>query len=279
MATHVIHWLPRTPQRAFGSDHDRRTHLLAPGDCAPATTADAVAAHQQRNERGGGRARAGHHPRERVLPPAPAARRRPGRGRGRGTDPRRDGQALPTSLRPARVEVDRRGHGGARGGGLLRRFPHRQRGKGTFTDAELWVAPETWEQAVEMLVEASMLVHREARPPHAAGAVPETHPIAVFRRGGHQRGACLSRRWATAGSGGTSPRAPSTCSATSWAASHWSSPCSRSATPPAPWASCWQPTASRWSRSCSSAACSPTGSGGPWSSRSATSPPASPHWR
>src|SRR3954454_18518162 len=28
---------------------------------------------------------------------------------------------------------------------LMRRFEHRQSGKGTFTDAELWVTPETWD--------------------------------------------------------------------------------------------------------------------------------------
>lgn len=64
---------------------------------------------------------------------------------------------------------------------LLRRFPQRQSGKATFTDAELWVAPETWERAVEMLVEASLLVHREARPPHAAGTIPVNLTVAGFR--------------------------------------------------------------------------------------------------
>ena len=64
---------------------------------------------------------------------------------------------------------------------LLRRFSHRERGKGTFTDAELWVAPETWERAVEMLVEASMLVHREAGPPHTSGTVPVNLTVAGFR--------------------------------------------------------------------------------------------------
>jgi DNA-binding transcriptional ArsR family regulator len=66
---------------------------------------------------------------------------------------------------------------------LLRRFPHRRQGKATFTDAELWVAPATWERAVEMLVEASLLVHREAQPPHAEGTVPINLTVAGFRMG------------------------------------------------------------------------------------------------
>ena len=67
---------------------------------------------------------------------------------------------------------------------LLRRFPQRQQGKGTFTDAELWVAPETWERAVGMLVEASLLVHREAKPPHEEGTFPVNLTIAGFRMEG-----------------------------------------------------------------------------------------------
>ena len=88
-------------------------------------------------------------------------------------------------LRPARVEVDRRGHRRARSQAmcseLLRRFPHRQHGKGTFTDAELWVAPETWEQAVEMLVEARCWCtgRRSRRTP--PGTVPVNLTIAGFR--------------------------------------------------------------------------------------------------
>ncbi|PWN01392.1 ArsR family transcriptional regulator [Nocardioides silvaticus] len=64
---------------------------------------------------------------------------------------------------------------------LLRRFPQRQAGKATFTDAELWVAPDTWERAVEMLVEASLLVHREAQKPRAKGTIPVNLTVAGFR--------------------------------------------------------------------------------------------------
>jgi DNA-binding transcriptional ArsR family regulator len=69
---------------------------------------------------------------------------------------------------------------------LLRRFAHRQSGKATFTDAELWVRPEVWERAVEMLVEASLLVHREAQPPHTADTFQVNLTVAGFRMGGDQ---------------------------------------------------------------------------------------------
>lgn len=64
---------------------------------------------------------------------------------------------------------------------LLRRFPQREPGRGTFTDAELWVAPETWERAVELLAEAAVLVHREARPPRADGSIRVNLTVAGFR--------------------------------------------------------------------------------------------------
>ncbi len=64
---------------------------------------------------------------------------------------------------------------------LLRRFGHRQDGKAAFTDAELWVAPETWDRAVELLVEAATLVHQEAKPPRTAGTVPVNLTVAGFR--------------------------------------------------------------------------------------------------
>ncbi len=64
---------------------------------------------------------------------------------------------------------------------LLRRFPRRQSGKATFTDAELWVEPEVWDRAVGMLVEASLLVHREARRPRTDGTIPVNLTVAGFR--------------------------------------------------------------------------------------------------
>lgn len=52
--------------------------------------------------------------------------------------------------------------------------------KANFTDAELWVEPEVWEQAMRLLVEASELVHAEARPPRTEGTAPISLTVAAF---------------------------------------------------------------------------------------------------
>jgi DNA-binding transcriptional ArsR family regulator len=52
--------------------------------------------------------------------------------------------------------------------------------RANFTDAELWVEPEVWERAVRLLVEASELVHAEARPSRAEGTRPVSLTVAAF---------------------------------------------------------------------------------------------------
>lgn len=53
---------------------------------------------------------------------------------------------------------------------LRRRYPLRRRGApGLVTDAELWLDPETWARARDLLAEASALVHDGARPPRTEG--------------------------------------------------------------------------------------------------------------
>jgi DNA-binding transcriptional ArsR family regulator len=64
---------------------------------------------------------------------------------------------------------------------LKRRYAHRRPGKGTFTDAELWVDPDTWEQALDLVTRASMLLHEEARRPRTAGTMPVNLTMAAFR--------------------------------------------------------------------------------------------------
>jgi DNA-binding transcriptional ArsR family regulator len=70
---------------------------------------------------------------------------------------------------------------------LQRRIRHRRDGRGNFTDAELWVAPETWDHALELVQQASMLVHREARRPRTDGTIPVNLTVAAFRMQGGQR--------------------------------------------------------------------------------------------
>lgn len=64
---------------------------------------------------------------------------------------------------------------------LLRRFASRERGRSTFTDAELWVTEETWTRTVELLTEAALLIHREAQPPRTDGTFPVNLTVAGFR--------------------------------------------------------------------------------------------------
>lgn len=65
---------------------------------------------------------------------------------------------------------------------LLRRFEDRDPdSRTTFTDAELWVAPEIWERALDRLREASALIHDQAAAPRTDGSVPVSLTLAAFR--------------------------------------------------------------------------------------------------
>ncbi|WP_193608352.1 ArsR/SmtB family transcription factor [Nocardioides lijunqiniae] len=64
---------------------------------------------------------------------------------------------------------------------MVRRMALRETtGRANFTDAELWVEPEVWERAVRLLVEASELVHAEARPSRTEGTRPISLTVAAF---------------------------------------------------------------------------------------------------
>lgn len=64
---------------------------------------------------------------------------------------------------------------------IPRRFAERSaRPHALFTDAELWVTPETWEQVRDLLMRASRLVHEQAKPPHTEGTVRTNVSVAAF---------------------------------------------------------------------------------------------------
>lgn len=80
-------------------------------------------------------------------------------------------------------------HGGRRRGvdvrtmahELVRRMDQRDATvRANFTDAELWVEPEVWQRTLALLVEASELVHAEARPPRSDGTRPVSLTVAAF---------------------------------------------------------------------------------------------------
>jgi DNA-binding transcriptional ArsR family regulator len=64
---------------------------------------------------------------------------------------------------------------------LLRRFGKRvSEPPMTFTDAEMWVTPEVWQETVEHLRQASLLVHENARRPRTKGTVKTNLTVAAF---------------------------------------------------------------------------------------------------
>jgi hypothetical protein len=48
------------------------------------------------------------------------------------------------------------------------------------TDAELWVSPEVWRTAIELVHQASSSLHENARPPRTKGAVHVNMTAALF---------------------------------------------------------------------------------------------------
>ncbi len=71
---------------------------------------------------------------------------------------------------------------------IPRRFEERVHGEpGLFTDAELWVEPETWDRVMSLVVEASTLLHSAARPPRTEGTVRTALSVAAFRLDGGVR--------------------------------------------------------------------------------------------
>jgi DNA-binding transcriptional ArsR family regulator len=65
---------------------------------------------------------------------------------------------------------------------LVRRYQSKRPGTSAFTsDAELWVAPEIWDEVVALVTQAAHLVHREARAPRAAGTIHVNLTAAAFQ--------------------------------------------------------------------------------------------------
>jgi DNA-binding transcriptional ArsR family regulator len=65
---------------------------------------------------------------------------------------------------------------------LVRRFTERAPGTpAVTTDAEMWVTPEVWEEVRSMVQEASVMLHREARPPRTDGTLHVNLTAAAFQ--------------------------------------------------------------------------------------------------
>jgi DNA-binding transcriptional ArsR family regulator len=62
---------------------------------------------------------------------------------------------------------------------LTRRYGA-QRRPGILVDAEMWVTPEVWQQVRRMVIDASKLIHAEAKPPRTEGTMHVNLTAAAF---------------------------------------------------------------------------------------------------
>ncbi|RNI25349.1 ArsR/SmtB family transcription factor [Flexivirga caeni] len=65
-------------------------------------------------------------------------------------------------------------------GELVRRSEQRIDGPAISADAEVWLTPETWRKARELVKKASRLVHDEALSPHAPGSAHVNFQVELF---------------------------------------------------------------------------------------------------
>jgi DNA-binding transcriptional ArsR family regulator len=89
----------------------------------------------------------------------------------------------------ASTEADQRAYVSVLSAAIPARYTERAAGPQLFTDAELWVAPEVWQEVLDLVTRASRLIHGRAEPPRTAGAVRANLSVAAFtmtpqRKGG-----------------------------------------------------------------------------------------------
>ncbi len=97
-----------------------------------------------------------------------------------------DAQSSPDA--PPASEADKLAYARVLADAIPRRFAEREQGeKSHFTDADLWVDPEVWQRVVELVTDASRLLHAGARPPRTEGTVRANLSIAAFRLTGEKR--------------------------------------------------------------------------------------------
>lgn len=62
----------------------------------------------------------------------------------------------------------------------VRRSAARRPGPGTISDAELWVDEDTWQRCVDLVIQASTLLHDAARPPRTDGTIRTNLSAVLF---------------------------------------------------------------------------------------------------
>ncbi|UUZ58478.1 ArsR/SmtB family transcription factor [Nocardioides sp. B-3] len=68
---------------------------------------------------------------------------------------------------------------------VVRRLAQRAKGPGSSSDIETWVTPEAWQQAMEAISEAMILLHEQARPPRSEGTIHVSASTQAFRMDDH----------------------------------------------------------------------------------------------
>ena len=80
------------------------------------------------------------------------------------------------------TDSDMQAYVGVMADALLRRLRDRRTGATShLTDAELWLEPDDWQRALDLVMEASVLVHGRAKPPRTEGTVRANLTVAAFQ--------------------------------------------------------------------------------------------------
>ena len=96
-------------------------------------------------------------------------------------DRRRDGEGRRRAHKQRTSAADQEMYVRALAEELVRRSRLRKSGTPQYlTDAEMWVAPDVWQQVTALVREASRLMHAEAQPPRTQGTVHVNLTAALF---------------------------------------------------------------------------------------------------
>ena len=69
---------------------------------------------------------------------------------------------------------------------IVRRMAHRVKGPSSSSDIETWVTPETWRAAIDLVSEAMVLLHEQARPARTEGTLHVSASSQAFVMGNEQ---------------------------------------------------------------------------------------------
>jgi DNA-binding transcriptional ArsR family regulator len=87
----------------------------------------------------------------------------------------------PQSSSPSEAELlDRQALMQAMAHEVVRRSSELSGGRTNFTDAELWVTPQAWQDCAELVDQASSMLHDLARPPRTPGTIRVSMSAALF---------------------------------------------------------------------------------------------------